>query len=137
MRLSFPDLPAEPPGSMRRVTVYGGTSRPDFVIAKSHEDMLLELRAQAEQAQHSPDDLLEAWNAETRQMQVLDAAMIARTAGPEAHQRMIEIEARRAALDQAIREATMKSEQTVARYHAELQHIQEKAARANATRANP
>src|SRR5262249_13075971 len=50
-QIRLPDLPAEPPGSLWRVSVYGGNSQRDFAIADSQVAMIAELRKRAEQGQ--------------------------------------------------------------------------------------
>jgi hypothetical protein len=137
LRVRFPDLPDVPAGSLRPVSLYNATSRPDYTPAESQVAMIVELRKQVEQDSQVVTDLLGQLNAAAEQSKALEAAIKAGTAGPDAPQRLEEQKARVTALDQAHQEAVIKTTQDTAHFRTEERYIQEKEARANAARAKP
>jgi hypothetical protein len=136
-QIRLPDQPAEPPGALQRISVFGGNSQRDVAISDSQVTLLAELRKRVEQDQR----LVEARRADLEpvleQVRTLDAAVRAGTGGPEASKRLEEQKARAAALDQAYQEAVIKTTQDTESFRTEERYVQEQEARANAARAKP
>ena len=131
-----PDLPAEPPDRLQRVSVYAGTSRADYIVPETQLALLGDLRKRVEQATRIVIDRRADLDAASKQWTALDAAIKAGTAGPDAPQRLDEQLSHVKALGQAYEEAVMKMDQDDRRFQTERQYFQEKDARANAARDN-
>jgi hypothetical protein len=136
VRLRFPELPVEPPGSLQRVSVYAGTSRADYIVPEAQLALLSDLRKQLEQATRIVIDRRADLDAASKQWTALDAAIKAGTERTDAPRRLDEQMSHVKALDQTYREAVMKMDQDDRRFQTETQYFQEKDARANAARDN-
>jgi hypothetical protein len=136
-QIRLPDQPADPPGSLRRISVYGGNSQRNYAIADSQVALIAELRNRVEQGQRLVEARRAALEPALDRERALEAALRTGTAGPDTPRRLEEQYAERAVLDQAYQEAIMKAAQDTERFRAEERYIQEKEARANAARAKP
>jgi hypothetical protein len=137
MRLGFPDLPGGQPGSLRPVSIYAGTSRPDYIPAESQMEMIAELGRRVEEGNQYVAREYANFDALDHHWRALDIEIRAGRADPDAPRRFEEERLQVKILDLIYQQAVMKTAQDKERFEAETRYIEEKKARANAAPATP